>query len=262
MILVTETGNRFSFLVRKNQVFHSTDGYFKADDIAGLEEGAEITSNTGRRGVILRPSLFEQLMSLPRRTQVTYPKDLGFILVLADIRPGSRVVEGGVGSGILAFFLSTHVYPNGRVYSYDIKDEMFATLAKQAERMGLGEVLALKKGDLSREVEETEVDAFIVDLPEPWTTVQQAKKALRGGGMFVSIVPTVEQLTKTCEALRASGFLEYFSGELMIRPWRVREGMTRPHHITRAHTVFIVAARNTLLPSLPGWVLRLPDGLR
>jgi tRNA A58 N-methylase Trm61 len=33
VILVTETGNRFSFLIRKGQLFHSTDGYFKADDI-------------------------------------------------------------------------------------------------------------------------------------------------------------------------------------------------------------------------------------
>ncbi len=262
VILVTETGNRFSFLIRKGQLFHSTDGYFKADDIVGLEEGGEATSNTGRRGVVFHPSLFEQLLLLPRRTQVTYPKDVGFILVLADVRPGSRVVEGGLGTGVLALFLSAHAYPTGKVYSYDLNDELFAAVSRQAERMGLGDILVLKKGDISREVEETDVDAFIADIPEPWTAVDQAKRALRGGGMFVAIVPTVEQLTKTCEALRAAGFLEYFSGELLIRPWRVKEGMTRPHHVSRAHTVFIAAARKTLLTNLSGWILRLPDGFR
>mgnify|MGYP001773956698 CR=1 FL=1 len=106
------------------------------------------------------------------------------------------------------------------------------------------------------------MDAFIVDVPQPWDAVDQAKKSLRGGGMFVSIVPTVEQLVKTSEKLRGRGFLEYFSGELMIRPWRVRQGMTRPHHISRAHTVFIIAARKTEFESLSDWTLKLPDGLR
>ncbi|MEM3014743.1 MAG: hypothetical protein QXS08_01935, partial [Nitrososphaerota archaeon] len=122
--------------------------------------------------------------------------------------------------------------------------------------------LELKRGDIYSGVEERNVDAFIADVPRPWDAVDQAKKSLRGGGMFVSIVPTVEQLVKICEKLRERGFLEYFSGELLIRPWRVRQGMTRPHHISRAHTVFIVAARKTEFENLSDWTLKLPDGLR
>ena len=36
---------------------------------------------------------------MPRGAQVIYPKDLGPLLLLADIRPGVRVLESGVGSG-------------------------------------------------------------------------------------------------------------------------------------------------------------------
>ncbi|MEM0444948.1 MAG: hypothetical protein QXO86_05710 [Nitrososphaerota archaeon] len=262
VFIVTETGHRYSFTIRKGQVFHSSDGYFEADRIVQLDQGGEIVSNIGRRGVIFKPLLFETLLSLPRRTQVTYPKDLGFILVLSGVKPGSKVVEGGTGSGVLALLLATYVSPSGKVFSYDLSDENFPAISRLAERMGLSDVLVLKRGDICSSVEENCVDAFIVDLPQPWEAVDQAKKSLRGGGMFVSIVPTVDQLARTCESLRDRGFLEYFSGELLIRPWRVKAGMTRPHHVARAHTVFIVAARKTSTEKLSDWTLKLPDGLR
>ncbi len=262
VLIVTETGHRYFLTVRKGQVFHSSDGYFEADKIVTLMEGNEIRSNTGRRGVVFRPLFLENLLSLPRRTQVIYPKDLGFILVLSDVRPGSKVVEGGTGSGVLALMLASYVAPSGKIYSYDLEGENFPAIAKMAERLGLSGVLELKRGYIYSGVEERNVDAFIADVPRPWDAVDQAKKSLRGGGMFVSIVPTVEQLVKICEKLRERGFLEYFSGELLIRPWRVRQGMTRPHHISRAHTVFIVAARKTEFENLSDWTLKLPDGLR
>jgi len=262
VLIVTETGHRYFLTIRKGQVFHSADGYFEAEKIVSLEEGGEVKSNVGRRGIVFRPTLVESLLALPRRTQVTYPKDLGLILILSDVRPGCRVVEGGTGSGIMALLLASYVAPTGKIYSYDVDGENFPAISRMAERLGLSSVLELKRGDMYRGVEETGIDAFIADVPQPWDAVASARKALRGGGMFISIIPTVEQLVKTCEALRVNGFLEYFSGELLIRPWRVREGMTRPHHISRAHTVFIVAARKTLAESLTGWRLTLPDGLR
>ncbi len=261
-MIVTETGHRYFLTLRKGQLFHTADGYFETDKITSLSEGGEVRSNIGRRGVVFRPLLLEHLLSLPRRTQIIYPKDFGFILVVSGVRPGSRVVEGGTGSGVLALLLAAYVAPNGKIYSYDIDGENFPTIMKMAERLGLSDVLELKKGDIYSGVEEVDVDAFIADVPQPWDAVDQAKKALRGGGMFVSIVPTVEQLVKTSEKLRERGFLEYFSGELMIRPWRVRQGMTRPHHISRAHTVFIVVARKTECENLSDWTLKLPDGLR
>lgn len=262
VLVVTESGHRYFFAVRKGHLFHSSDGYFEADKIATLDEGGEIRSNIGRRAVVFKPLLFETLLSLPRRTQITYPKDLGFILILSGVRPGSRVVEGGTGSGVLALLLAAYASPSGKIYSYDLTDDNFPAISRLAERMGLSDALILKKGDICSSVEETCVDAFIADVPQPWDTVDQAKKSLRGGGMFVSIVPTIDQLTKTCVRLRECGFLEYFSGELLIRPWRVKEGMTRPHHVSRAHTVFIVAARKTSAEKISDWTLRLPDGLR
>jgi len=54
---------------------------------------------------VLRPTLADVVLKMPRGAQVIYPKDLGAILVAADIGPGQRVLEAGVGSGALSMTL-------------------------------------------------------------------------------------------------------------------------------------------------------------
>lgn len=260
VVIVTESGHRYYFTLRKGSRLHTSEGYFASDEMEGKPSGAAVTSNTGVRAVAFRPLLIESLMSMPRRTQVTYPKDLGFILVSTGIGPGSIVVEGGTGSGILALFIANYVRPGGMVISYDIDDEYFPAVMRHAELLGLSSYIRLKRGDMSEGVEERDVDAFIADVPEPWRLARPALEALKPGGSFAAIIPTVDQLTKTCTELRKNGFLEYFAGELLLRSWRVKEGMTRPHHHMRGHTVYIVTARRTEMSDSSRWIHRLPDG--
>ena len=262
IILITDKGNRYFFTLRGKRRYHTNEGSFDAEDIIGKDEGTEITSNIGHRAVVFRPLMMEYLLEMPRKTQITYPKDVGFLIASTGVGPGSRVVEGGTGSGVLALFLAWYVRPNGKVYSYDIDDEYFPAIRKHLAILGLSDVVELKKGDLASSVQEKEVDVFIADVPEPWRAVQSAYNSLKMGGMFAAIVPTIEQLIRTSDALRSNGFLEYFSGEIMFRPWRVKEGMTRPHHKMRAHTVFIMLGRKTGVKDVASWQLKLPDGYR
>ncbi len=262
VLLITQKGNRYFFTLRTKRRYHTNEGSFDADAIIGKIEGSEVISSTGQKAVIFRPTITESLLFLPRKTQITYPKDLGFLIAVTGLGPGSRVIEGGTGSGVLALFLAWHVRPGGKVYSYDIDDEFFPAIHRHVENLGLSDVIELKKGDLSISVEENNVDVFIADVPEPWKTVESAYNALRPGGMYAAIVPTIEQLIKTSTALKTSGFFEYISGELFFRPWRVKEGMSRPHHKMRAHTVFIIVGRKTMIKDTTLWSLKLPDGYR
>ncbi|MEM2292342.1 MAG: tRNA (adenine-N1)-methyltransferase [Nitrososphaerota archaeon] len=262
VVLITEKGNRYFLTLRNKRRYHTNEGSFSADDIIGKEEGVELTSNIGQRAVVFRPTIIEYLLSLPRRTQITYPKDIGFLVATTGLGPGSKVVEGGTGSGVLALFLAWHVKPNGKVYSYDLDDEYFPAIRRHADALGLSNVIELKKGDLSLNVEEKDVDVFIADVPEPWRSVESAYKSLKTGGIYAAIVPTVEQLIKTSTALKLKGFFEYFSGEVFFRPWRVKEGMTRPQHTMRAHTVFIIIARKTSIIDTSSWAFKLPDGYK
>lgn len=262
VVLITERGNRYFLTLRGKRSYHTNEGSFSADDIIGKEEGAEIISNIGRKAVIFRPIMIEYLLQMPRKTQITYPKDIGFLIAATSVGPGARIVEGGTGSGVLALSLAWHVRPNGKVYSYDIDDEYFPAIRRHIDALGLSSVIELKRGDLASDVEEREVDIFIADVPEPWRSVESAYNCLKPGGMYAAIVPTIEQLIKTSTSLKINGFLEYFSGEVFFRPWRVKEGMTRPHHTMRAHTVFIVVARKTSIKDTSSWVMKLPDGYK
>ncbi|MCS7118085.1 MAG: protein methyltransferase [Thaumarchaeota archaeon] len=261
VLLLTELGNRYMVTLKRGEKLHAEDGVLSHDALVGKEHGDVIETSKGVKVAVLFPSAYELLASMPRRTQIVYPKDLGLIAFLADARPGCKIVEGGTGSGVLALYLATRVTPGGLLVSYDLSDERFPVIERIAERMGVKEVLRLKKGSLAG-VEERGVDAFIADVPDPWTVIGGAVTSLKGGGAFVAIVPSVNQLERTVAAMRGSGIIDQFVGEVMIRPWRVKVGATRPVHVMRGHTVFIASGRKVNLQDVSNWNLKLPLGFR
>lgn len=261
VLLLTEKGNRYLVTLKRGERFHSEDGVISHDDLAGKPYGSVVTSSTGTKVALLYPQVYDLLASLPRRTQIVYPKDLGLIAFLLDAKPGSLIVEGGTGSGVLALYLATRVHPGGKVISYDLNDEFFPAVRKAAERLGVQEAVELRRGDL-RDADVEGADGFVADVPEPWEVVPAARRCLRGGGVFVSIVPSVNQLERSVLAMRRNGIIDLFVGELMIRPWRVREGATRPVHVTRGHTVFVISGRKVEEADVSSWNLKLPFGFR
>ena len=82
-----------------------------------------VTSSGGGRLTVLRPRLADYVLKMPRGAQVVYPKDIGQILVWADIRPGDVVLEAGTGSGALTCALLRAVGPGGRVVSVERRDD-------------------------------------------------------------------------------------------------------------------------------------------
>lgn len=186
-----------------------------------------------------------------RRAQPIYPKDLGAILIRADLYPGARVLEAGTGTGALTLAALRAVGPAGHVTSYEARED-FAKAAQEAIEQTLGGLppnLELKVGDVYAGVEEREVDRVLLDLPEPWQAVPMVAAALRPGGIVFAHCPNVSQVQRFCDALRdAGGFGLIETVELLERGWTVRGRSLRPAHRMVAHTGFLTFARRLAGP--------------
>jgi tRNA (adenine57-N1/adenine58-N1)-methyltransferase len=255
VLLIDQRGKRHLLFLRKSETFHSDRGWIAHDAIIGQPEGSWVRSSMGLRYLALRPTLAEFVLEMPRGAQVIYPKDLAMILFWADIYPGSRVLEAGMGSGALTLALLRAVGPDGRVITYEQRDE-FARRALANIHMRMGEVTTLTVRLRPVEdglADEAPVDRVLLDLPEPWKLADAVARVLRPGGIFLSYVPTIIQSHQTSETLsrgRQWALVETF--ETLVRPWNIDGQSVRPFHRMVAHTGFITVARRVAADGGPG----------
>ncbi|MGB9631601.1 MAG: tRNA (adenine-N1)-methyltransferase [Candidatus Methanodesulfokora sp.] len=236
---------RFLVKVRKGESFHTHKGYIKFDDVIGKEPGSVTKTNTGARVLLLRPTTYDVMEKLSRATQIIYPKDAGFMIIKAGIVPGAKVLESGTGSGSMTIALSRAVGPEGRVYSYE-KDERFYEVAKKnIERFSLGNV-ELKLRDIREGVDERDLDAAFLDLPEPWDVMDIIKDAIKPGSPVIVFVPSFEQVKRTVVHMRKTGFGLVEANEILIRGIESDEERTRPSTRMIGHTGFIISGRKLL----------------
>jgi len=216
------------------------------DDVLGQPEGVVVSSSAGRPVLVLRPTLEEYILRMPRRTQVIYPKDLGFLLTRANVGPGARVLEAGVGSGAATLALLRAVGPTGEVISVERRPE-FAELARANVRRFFGALPSnwrLELGDVSQGFPAEDLDALLLDLPEPERCVAVAARAVRLGGVLVAWLPTTNQTQQLVLALQAHpGWAAVQTAELLLRHWHVTTESVRPEHRMVAHTGFLISAR-------------------
>ncbi|MGH2829981.1 MAG: tRNA (adenine-N1)-methyltransferase, partial [Actinomycetota bacterium] len=201
VLLVDRKGRRYLLTLREGAEFHAHHGVVTHDAIIGQNEGVRVQSTGGVPMVAYRPSLAEFVLKMPRGAQVIYPKDIGAILVEADIYPGATVIEAGTGSGALTLALVRAAGPDGRVISYEARDD-HASRARSNLESFLGKIpdaLDLRIGDVCEHGGEP-ADRLVLDLPEPWRPVAGAQRLLRSGGILCSYVPTVGQVSQVVEA--------------------------------------------------------------
>jgi tRNA (adenine57-N1/adenine58-N1)-methyltransferase len=249
VLLIDQRGKRHLIFLRKSETFHSDRGWVPHDAIIGQPEGSWVRSSMGLRYLALRPTLAEYVLEMPRGAQVIYPKDLAMILFWADVYPGCRVLEAGMGSGALTLALLRAVGPDGRVITYEQREE-FARRALANIHMRSGEVsnLTVRLGAVEDGVADEEpVDRVVLDLPEPWKLTPAMARVLRPGGILLSYVPTIIQAQQTAETLgrdRHWALVETF--ETLFRPWNIEGQSVRPFHRMVAHTGFITVARRVV----------------
>ena len=245
-LLYDEKGRQYLIDLVPGKDFHFHHGVLPHDVIIGSDDGSVHESSKGARLVTLRPRLADYALKMPRGAAVVYPKDLGAIIIWADVGPGMTVVEAGTGSGALAMALARAVGPGGRVVSYERRDD-HAAKAHKLIRGFFGEVptqLDLRHGEVETGLGELSPDRVILDVPEPWHIVKPAVERLVGGGIFCCYLPTVPQVQTVRTALDdTESFHDTTTFEVLHREWSVDGRSVRPSHRMIGHTGFITVAR-------------------
>ena len=232
--------------VEAGKSFHTHKGYIQLGDLIGKEYGTRIVSSMGIGFIALKPNLRDYIFKSNRRTQISYPKDISLIIMYSGIGPGSRVVEAGTGTGALTSAIAHYIKPMGRVYTYDVRQEFQKNAKTNLERAGLVEYVDLKEGDVTKGIEEKDLDAIILDMATPWLVIPHAYCALKGSGALVSFSPTIDQVVKVTEALIDDEFVSIETIETLIRFMQVERGKTRPQTLMTGHTGYLTFARKAL----------------
>lgn len=249
--LIDKKERPYALTLKAGEIFQHSGDRISHDDIIGKPDGTTVQFSNGKLMVAVYPTLAEYTLKMPRGAQVIYPKDLAVIPMWADIYPGARVFEAGVGSGALTMALLRAVGDRGCVVSYEMREDFAATATKNIERF-MGKVpnhfLQIRNAYEGIEIGEGAsswlFDRVVLDLPEPWRVVPHAARALRSGGLYLSYVPTVPQVMQTVQALEQSRvFTMVQNFETLLRTWNIKGRSVRPDHRMVAHSGFITVAR-------------------
>ncbi|KUK46902.1 MAG: hypothetical protein XD73_0223 [Anaerolinea thermophila] len=245
--LVELTGTRrgfYIFRLEEGNELQTHRGVIKHDDLIGKEWGSEVLSHLEKPFYLYPVTLSSMLLNTKRNTQILYPKDIGYILITLGIGPGTRVIEAGTGSGGLTQALAYYVGETGHVYSYETRQQMQDLAKKNIALVGLSEHVDFKLRDIIEGFDETNVDALFLDVPTPHDYMQQVKTALRPGGSFGCILPTVNQVSKLLNALRRNDFSFIDVCEILLRFYKPEEDRLRPTDRMVAHTGYLIFARS------------------
>ncbi len=243
VLLLDSKQRRYLVTLADGGEFHTHSGVIDHALLIGAVEGSTVTSTRGGKYRVVRPTLADFVLKMPRGAQVIYPKDLGPILMLADVFPGARVFESGVGSGAMSMTL---LRAGAEVTGYELRAD-FATRAQRNVESFLGpeylERYHVEERDCYEGIDHTDFDRMVLDLPEPWQVVPHAEKALRPGGILVAYTPSITQAATLREALSRSSFSMADTVEVLNRGWHIEGQAVRPDHRMVGHTGFLTHAR-------------------
>lgn len=241
--LVGLTHKHFIFTLKSGVDFQSHRGILKHEELIGKPFGSQVFSHTGAPFFLLEPSMADILNELPRATQILYPKDIGYILMMMGVTPGRQVMEAGTGSGSVTIAFASAVGQEGRVVSYEQKADTQSLARKNVERVGLTSRVEFKLRDIRLGFDETNMDAFFLDVQFPNEYIPQVRQALKPGGFFGTIIPTFNQIEKTLIALKKNNFAFVEVCELMLRHYKSDPARVRPVDRMVAHTGYLIFAR-------------------
>ena len=251
--LTDAKGKLYSITLAQGSEWHTHKGMLKHDELVGLPEGSIVATNQDLKFQAFRPLLADYVLSMPRGATIVYPKDAAMILGVADIKPGIRVLEAGVGSGALSISLLRAIGEGGVLHSVEIRED-FAEISEKNVSSYFGGKPAnwnLTIGALQDQSYEADFDRVILDMLSPWECLDVASKALVPGGVFMAYVATTTQLSKIAEAIKESGnFTEPESSESIVRGWHHEGLAVRPQHRMIGHTGFLIFARR-MAPGVP-----------
>jgi tRNA (adenine57-N1/adenine58-N1)-methyltransferase len=244
--LTDPKGKLYSFTITPGKEWHTHKGWIVHDELIGLPEGSVVSTTAGLKFTAFIPLLADYVLSMPRGATIVYPKDAAMIVGSADVYPGARVLEAGVGSGALTLSLLRAVSSDGFVHSVERRDDFAKIAASNVENYfsGLPTNWKLDVGSVQEQNFPEKFDRVILDMLAPWECVAMAAEVLRPGGVFLAYVATTTQLSATAEALKEDGnFTEPESSETLVRGWHHEGLAVRPQQRMIGHTGFLIQSR-------------------
>jgi len=214
--LVVESGKELS----------SKYGVYRHDSLIGVPYGSKIGSRNGKGFIhLLRPTPELWTLALPHRTQILYLADIAFITSWLDIKPGSRVIEAGTGSGSFSHSVARTIGASGHLWSYEFHDARANKARAEFAQHGMDSIVTLTHRNVCKDgftVADT-ADSVFLDLPAPWDAVEHAKISLRKDrtAKICCFSPCMEQVQRTVIALNEAGFTDITMYETLIRPHQV-----------------------------------------
>lgn len=253
VVMVDIKGKRYLLKVKPGNKFETNRGYVPHDDIIGKTYGDVVYTNRDFPFLILSPSTYDLIQSTRRITQIIYPKDACYIVFRLDLCSGKRVIEAGTGSGAFTVVLAKTVMPDGRVFSYEVREDMIEYATRTMRDAGVFDLVEIKKRDIADGFDEENVDAVFLDLKTPWSYLSQAYSALKPGGHFGCVVPTTNQVIELLRAMREHKFGDIEVEELILRRFKVVAERFRPEDRMIAHTAYLVFARKLVCSDPENW---------
>jgi len=243
VLLTDRKGRRYLVKLVEGGRFHTHAGSVSHDALIGGTEGTRVRTSRNAELTVWRPTLHDYVLKMPRGAQVVYPKDSAAILMHADVSPGARVLESGVGSGALSLCL---LRAGAVVVGYEIRDD-FAQQAVENVTGFLGSEAAdrfqVEVRDCYQGIDAEELDRVVLDLPEPWRVVPHAAASLHPGGILVAYTPSIIQAVQLREACEAGPWAATSTVEILHRGWHIKGDAVRPEHRMVGHTGFVTTAR-------------------
>ena len=244
--LTDPKGKLYTFTITPGKEWHTHKGWITHDDLIGLPEGSVVSTTAGLKFTAFIPLLADYVLSMPRGATIVYPKDAAMIVGVADIYPGARVLEAGVGSGALTLSLLRAVGEAGSVHSVERRQDFADNATANIENYfgKAPENWKLDVGSLQEQTFTQNFDRVILDMLAPWECVAMAAEVLRPGGVLLAYVATTTQLSATAEALKSDGhFTEPESSETIVRGWHHEGLAVRPQQRMIGHTGFLIQSR-------------------
>ncbi len=246
VIFLDKKERSFYAILEKDKIQNIRGDFIAHDEAIGKAEGITLFSQREKPVRIFRATLSEQVLYMPRGAQVIYPKDIGLIIAYADIFPGAKVVEAGLGSGALTSGLLRAVGEKGLVVSYEIREDFINNARKNLHHFfgGAPENHQIKNLDIYEVFEDRDADRLVFDLPEPWLALEKCVPALRPGAIICCYIPTILQVKACVDTMnRLRCFNQIQIIEALEREWKVDNVSVRPSQRMVGHTAFLVFAR-------------------
>jgi len=243
VMLLNAKDKRYFVTAQERQVMHTNEGLLHLDEVRAAGWGQQVMTHKGYPFTVMRPTLYDLVKSVKRRTQIIYPKEIGYIVMKLGIGPGCRIVEAGCGSGGLTTALAWLVGDTGKVYTYERREEFFTLCRQNLERIGLAHRVEQFHHDIAEGFHPHAADALFLDVREPCDYIHHIPNAVVPGAPVGFLLPTTNQVQDLLKSLQAGPFRQIEVVEIFLRHYKPVPERLRPEDRMVAHTGFLVFAR-------------------